>query len=71
MEGAPGGGEGSDAVCENCAREDDDLVQVWPGSGGGGAGGGGGDDAELWCADCRSQFPHEAVSEDDEAPAEG
>jgi len=65
MERVPGPTEDSDAVCENCAREDDDLVQVWPGSDGGG------DGTELWCPDCRAQFPHEAVTEDDEAPADG
>jgi hypothetical protein len=64
MERVPATGDEAAAVCENCAREDDDLVQVWPASGGG-------DQAELWCAGCRSEFPHEPVTEDDEAPADG
>ena len=51
------------AVCENCAREDDDLVQVWPAASAG-------DQAEFWCADCRSELPHEPVTEDDEGPAD-
>jgi len=55
-----------DRVCENCAREDDDLVLVnrvyvvpesWdtPGSSTTMP------DAELWCFSCRSLYPHEAV----------
>ena len=55
-----------DRVCENCAREDDDLVLVnrvyvvpesWdtPGSSTRMP------EAELWCFSCRSQYPHEAV----------
>jgi hypothetical protein len=53
-------------VCENCAREDDDLMLVhrlyvtpeaWdtPGSTTRV------DETELWCFSCRSQYPHEAV----------
>jgi hypothetical protein len=53
-------------VCENCAREDDELVLVnrvyvvpesWdtPGSATRM------DEAELWCYSCRSLYPHEEV----------
>jgi hypothetical protein len=53
-------------VCENCAREDDDLVLVrrlyvvpesWdtPGSTTRV------EETELWCFSCRSQYPHETV----------
>ena len=56
-------------VCENCAREDDDLSAVrrvyvtpesWdtPGSSKTAA------DVELWCFSCRSQYPHEAAEAD-------
>jgi hypothetical protein len=55
-------------VCENCAREDDDLVTVrrvyvtpdtWetPGSARVEP------SVELWCFSCRSQYPHEPVEE--------
>jgi hypothetical protein len=58
-------------VCENCAREDDDLVLVnrvyvvpetWdtPGSTTRM------DEAELWCFSCRSLYPHQEVE-----PGEG
>ena len=51
-------------VCQNCTREDDDLVAVrrlyvvpesWdqPGSVTRT------DDVELWCFSCRTQYPHE------------
>jgi hypothetical protein len=57
-------------VCENCAREDDDLVLVnrvyvvpesWdtPGSSTRV------DEAELWCFSCRSVYPHQAVEGDE------
>ena len=53
-------------VCENCAREDDELVLVnriyvtpesWdtPGSSTRVS------DAELWCFSCRSMYPHDVV----------
>jgi hypothetical protein len=56
-------------VCENCAREDDDLVVVhrlyvipedWdrPRSVSRV------DEAELWCFSCRSMYPHEIVDEE-------
>ena len=52
------------SVCENCAREDEDLVNVrrvyvvpesWdtPGSSTTLS------EHELWCFSCRSQYPHE------------
>jgi hypothetical protein len=52
------------AVCQNCARDDDDLVPVtrlyvvpetWdePGSVTPATG------VELWCFSCRTQYPHE------------
>jgi hypothetical protein len=56
-------------VCENCAREDDDLVVVhrlyvipedWdrPQSVTRV------DEAELWCFSCRSMYPHEIVEDE-------
>ncbi len=53
-------------VCDNCAREDDDLVAVhrlyvvpeaWdtPGSVTRLA------EPEVWCFSCRSQYPHEVA----------
>lgn len=56
-------------VCENCARDDDDLVLVnriyvvpesWdtPGSSTTMT------DAELWCFSCRSMYPHQVVEAD-------
>ena len=53
-----------DRVCENCARDDDDLATVhrvyltpetWdtPGSSRTELA------VELWCFSCRSQYPHE------------
>ena len=55
-------------VCENCAREDDDLESVrrmyvvpesWDTPGSSSTL----DDAELWCFSCRSQYPHEVADE--------
>lgn len=47
------------AVCENCAGEDDDdeLTPVWP------ADGTAGDAPQLWCAGCRSRFPHDPAED--------
>lgn len=56
-------------VCENCARNDDELEAVrrtyvvpesWdaPGSQTTVA------EVELWCFSCRTQYPHVAVTED-------
>lgn len=51
-------------VCENCAREDDDLVVVkriyveperWDRAGSSTTL----PDTELWCFSCRSLYPHE------------
>jgi hypothetical protein len=47
------------AVCENCAGEDEELAPVWPEGGTTG-------EAELWCSECRSQFPNEAATDDEE-----
>jgi hypothetical protein len=58
--------EPGERVCENCAREDDDLVVVrrvylvpesWdtPGSSTTMP------DLELWCFSCRSLYPHEVA----------
>ena len=58
----------TDRVCENCAREDDDLATVYrmyvvpeswdtPGSSTTL------DDTELWCFSCRSQYPHQPTDE--------
>jgi hypothetical protein len=54
----------SERACENCAREDDDLLAVYrvyvvpeawdtPGSSQTL------DQVELWCFSCRSQYPHQ------------
>ena len=54
-------------VCENCARDDDDLVVVrrlyvvpgeWPGEETSVTRV---EETELWCFSCRSQYPHEVV----------
>jgi hypothetical protein len=47
-------------VCENCAREEDELIAVrrvyldpettMP-------------DVELWCFSCRTSYPHEVVED--------
>jgi hypothetical protein len=47
----------SEALCENCAGADEELVPVWP------VAGGGGETPELWCADCRDRFPHEPAED--------
>jgi hypothetical protein len=51
-------------VCENCAREDDDLVLVKrvymePESWDRAASSTTLPDTELWCFSCRSLYPHE------------
>ena len=57
-------------VCENCARDDDELATVkrvyvvpeaWdtPGSTTRMP------DPELWCFSCRSMYPHEPVPDDE------
>jgi hypothetical protein len=53
----------SEALCENCAGTDEDLVAVWP------LAPAGSDTAELWCADCRDRFAHE-LAEDGEGVEE-
>jgi hypothetical protein len=64
----------AERACENCARDDDDLVSVhrvyvvpesWdtPGSTQRL------DEVELWCFSCRSQYPHEVVAPGEEAQA--
>jgi hypothetical protein len=54
----------SERACENCARDDDDLVAVhrvyvvpesWDTPGSSQTV----DEVELWCFSCRSQYPHE------------
>lgn len=51
-------------ICQNCAREDEDLVAVkrlyvqpetWDAPGKVTQT----DDVELWCFSCRTQYPHE------------
>ena len=53
-------------VCQNCAREDDDLESVrrlyvvpesWDQAGSVTMA----EDVELWCFSCRTQYPHEEV----------
>lgn len=53
-------------VCENCARDDDELtlvrrVYVVPESWDAPASATALPEAELWCFSCRSIYPHEAV----------
>ncbi len=59
---------GSPGVCQNCARDDDDLVAVrrlyvvpetWdqPGSVTPAT------EVELWCFSCRTQYPHEGIEQ--------
>jgi hypothetical protein len=54
----------SERACENCARDDDDLVAVhrvyvvpesWDTPGSSQTV----DEVELWCFSCRSQYPHQ------------
>jgi hypothetical protein len=57
-------------VCENCARDDDDLVlvnrvYVVPESWDAAASSTKMNDAELWCFSCRSMYPHQVVDEAD------
>lgn len=56
-------------VCQNCAREDDDLAAVkrlyvepetWDSPGRVTRT----DDVELWCYSCRTQYPHETPGGD-------
>lgn len=56
-------------VCENCAREDDDLVlvkrtYVVPESWDTPKSATTVPEAELWCFSCRSVYPHEVLEED-------
>jgi hypothetical protein len=55
-------------VCENCAREDDDLVLVnrvyvvpesWDTKGSTTRM----EEPELWCFSCRSDYPHKTVGD--------
>lgn len=64
-----------DRVCENCAREDDDLVVVhrlyvvpesWDQAGSVTRV----DESELWCFSCRSLYPHEVAEADAGTAAE-
>ncbi len=52
-------GDESGFVCENCADPDEDLVLVRRSDGGEAT-------PELWCASCRSHYPHDAVEEGDD-----
>ena len=63
----------ADRVCENCAFPDEDLVlvrrvYVTPETWETPASHQVVEEPELWCVSCRSQYPHEAV--DDEEPEE-
>ena len=54
-------------VCENCAREDDELVlvrriYVVPESWDTGGSSTTLEQEELWCFSCRSVYPHEAIA---------
>ena len=62
---------GGERVCENCAREDDDLEPVhrvyvvpesWDTPGSATVV----DDVEIWCFSCRSQYPHEQADDTDQ-----
>jgi hypothetical protein len=61
-----------DRICENCARDDDDLVLVrriyvvpeaWDTPSSSTTL----DETELWCFSCRSQYPHEPAEGEDAA----
>jgi hypothetical protein len=68
-----------EALCENCARPDDDLATVQriylvpadPSTGAGAISGATEvvrevlDDLERWCFSCRTQYPHVVVEETD------
>jgi hypothetical protein len=57
--------DGTVAVCESCAGDDDDDLQpVWPASGTG-------ESPELWCAECRAQLPHELASDGEDEGDDG
>ena len=65
---APVRGEPEAGVCENCAREDDELIAVrriyltpesWDTAGASRRM----DEVELWCFSCRSMYPHEVDEE--------
>ena len=58
-----------DRICENCAREDDDLIvvrrmYVVPESWDTPASSTTLEETELWCFSCRSQYPHEPAEDD-------
>ncbi len=58
-------------VCENCAREDDDLATVHrlyvsPGSWDQPAATTRVEQTELWCFSCRSMYPHELEEQEGE-----
>jgi hypothetical protein len=57
---------GPEAVCENCAREDDELIAVHrvyvvPESWDTPASSTTVEEVELWCFSCRSMYPHEVI----------
>jgi len=59
-----------DRICENCAREDDELVvihhmYVVPESWDTPASSTTLEETELWCFSCRSQYPHELAGDDE------
>ena len=65
----------TERVCENCAFPDDDLalvrrVYVTPESWDRSAAVDVVADTELWCVSCRSQYPHELATGDEEAEEE-
>ena len=62
----------STRVCENCARDDNDLAVVnrvyvvpeaWDTAGSSTRM----PDQELWCFSCRSMYPHDPVPDDEAA----
>jgi hypothetical protein len=62
-------GEPEAGVCENCAREDDELIAVrriyvipeaWDTPGSSRIV----DAVELWCFSCRSMYPHQVAEEE-------
>ena len=60
-----------DRICENCAREDDELVLVHriyvvPESWDTPASSTTLDERELWCFSCRSQYPHDVADDETE-----
>ncbi|MEW6153977.1 MAG: hypothetical protein AB1673_08330 [Actinomycetota bacterium] len=47
-------------VCENCARDEEDLTSVWPPVNPGAEPAA----SQLWCPECVARFPHEPADDE-------